>query len=64
MPENKKSCNGDISFDISFFKDIKNKSILMNNMLDIESFNVSPIKVAKFEKSTICDRSSLNDILE
>ena len=37
----------------SFIKDVKSKSILLHNALDIESFNLSPIKdkSIKYEKS-------------
>jgi hypothetical protein len=49
----------------SFIKDARSKSIITHNPIDMDSFNISPIKDKshKQEKSTICDRSSLNAIL-
>ena len=60
MAEIKKSCP-DMSLDASsFIKDARSKSII-NNPLDFDSFNISPIKDKshKYDKSVLCDRSSL-----
>jgi hypothetical protein len=65
VPEVKRSCQ-DMSLDASsFIRDARSKSIVTQTPIDIDSFNISPIKDKshKYEKSTICDRSSLQAIL-
>ena len=49
----------------SFIKELKEKSTVNPNPLEIDSINISPIKnkSIKQDKSTICDKSSLQAIL-